>query len=66
MQLVEFKYAVLFTERISLSTSSPATIEVYYMEKNPGMFSSKNVISLPLKKEISILDDMGVSQLLKN
>jgi len=26
-------------------------IEVHYMEKNPGMFSSKTLISLRLKKE---------------
>jgi len=26
-------------------------IEVHYMEKNPGMFSSKTLISFRLKKE---------------
>jgi len=26
-------------------------IEVHYMEKNPGMFSSKTLISFQLKKE---------------
>jgi len=26
-------------------------IEVHYMEKNPGTFSSKTLISFPLKKE---------------
>jgi len=35
-------------------------IEVHYMEKNPGMFSSKTLISFRLKKDI--LDDMGVSK----
>jgi len=39
-------------------------IEVHYMEKNPGMFSSKTLISFRLKKEwVDILDDMGVSKL---
>jgi len=38
------------------------------MEKNPGMFSSKNLISFRLKKErkTNILDDMGVSKLSGN
>ncbi len=40
------------------------SIEVHYMEKIPGMFSSKTLISLRLKKEIhKHLDDMGVSKL---
>ncbi len=34
-----------------------------YMEKNPGMFSSKYLISLRPKKDMNILDDMGVSKL---
>ncbi len=33
------------------------------MDKNPGMFSSKTLIYFRLKKEIYILDDMGVSKL---
>jgi len=37
--------------------------EVHYMEKNPGMFSSKTLISFQLKKDMDILDDMGVSKL---
>ncbi len=37
--------------------------EVHYMN-NPGMFSSKTLISFQLKKErMNILDDMGVSKL---
>jgi len=28
--------------------------EVHYMEKNPGMFSSKTLISFRLKKESSL------------
>jgi len=39
------------------------SIEVHYMEKNPGMFSSKTLISFRLKKDMDILDDMGVSKL---
>ncbi len=35
------------------------TMEVHYMEKNPGMFSPKTLISLRLKKDMNILDDMG-------
>jgi len=39
-------------------------IEVHYKEKNPGMFSSKTLISFRLKKERhGHLDDMGVSKL---
>ncbi len=42
--------------RFSIETAfwtfqSLATIEVNYMDKNPGMFSSKYLISLRLKKE---------------
>jgi len=33
------------------------------MEKNPGMFSSKTLISFRMKKDMDILDDMGVSKL---
>jgi len=33
------------------------------MEKNPGMCSSKTLISLRLKKERDILDDVVVSKL---
>ncbi len=44
-----------------------STHQLHYMEKNPGLFSSKNVISFWLKKEdVNILDDMGVSKLLGN
>jgi len=39
------------------------TCKVHYMEKNPGMFSSKTLISFRLKKDMDILDDMGVSKL---
>jgi len=39
------------------------TSKVHYMEKNPGMFSSKTLISFRLKKYMDILDDMGVSKL---
>jgi len=36
-------------------------IEVHYMEKNPGMFSSKTLISFRLKKEMDILDESKLS-----
>ncbi len=39
-------------------------IEVHYMEKNPGMFSSKTLTWK--KKDMDILDDMGVSKLSGN
>jgi len=38
-------------------------MEVHYKEKNPGMFSSKTLISFRLRKDMDILDDMGVSKL---
>jgi len=34
------------------------SIEVHYMEKNHGMFSSKTLISFRLKKDMKILDDV--------
>jgi len=37
-------------------------IEVHYMEKNPGLFSSKTLISFRLKKEKHGHLDMGVSK----
>ncbi len=39
-----------------------STIEVHYMERNIGMFSSKNLITLRLKKDMNILDDMGENE----
>jgi len=37
---------------------------VYYVEKNAGMFSSKTLISFRRrKKDMDILDDMGVRKL---
>jgi len=33
------------------------------MEKNAGMFSSKTLISFRLKKDMDILDEMGLSKL---
>jgi len=36
------------------------------MEKNPGMFSSKTLIFFQLKKDMDILDDIGVSKLSAN
>ncbi len=38
-------------------------VQVHHMEKNPGMFFSKTFSSFRLKKDINILDDMGVSKL---
>ncbi len=37
--------------------------EVHYMEKNPGMFSSKTLIYFRLKKDMNILDGIGMSKL---
>ncbi len=37
--------------------------EVHYMEKNPGMFSSKTLIYFHLKKDMNILDGIGMSKL---
>ncbi len=37
-------------------------IEVHYMEKNPGTFSSKTFISFWLMKDMNILDDTRVSK----
>jgi len=36
------------------------------MQKNPGMFSSKTLISFRLNYDMDILDDMGVSKLSAN
>jgi len=37
--------------------------KVHYMVKNPGMFSPKTSISKRRKKDMDILDDIGVSKL---
>ncbi len=54
------------TENAIWTINPLSAIEVHYMEKNPEMFSSKNIISLRLKKDMNILDDMGVSKLFGN
>jgi len=48
------------TETLIWTLNRLVPIEVHYMEKNPGMFSSKTLIPFRLKKDMDILDDMGV------
>ncbi len=51
------------TETVILTFNRLESIEANYMDTNPGMLSSKTLISFRLKKEIhKILDDMGVSK----
>ncbi len=55
------------TETVILTFNRLESIEVHYMEENPGMFSSKTFISFDWRKKyITILDDMGVSKLSGN
>ncbi len=56
------------TETAIWTFNSLALIEVHYMEKNPGMFSSKTLIIFFdwRKKDMDIFDYMEVSKLLGN
>jgi len=57
MKKVEYPFSC--TETLICTLNHLVPIEVLYMEKNPGMFSSKTFISFRLKKDIDILDDRG-------
>ncbi len=46
------------TENVILTFNRLESIEVQYMDANPGMFSSKTLIDWR-KKYLNILDDMG-------
>ncbi len=50
--LVSFIALWRCTETVILTFNHLESIEVHYMDKNPGMFSSKTLISFRLKKEI--------------
>ncbi len=50
--LVSFIALWSCTETIILTFNRLESIETNYMDKNPGMFSSKTLISFRLKKEI--------------
>jgi len=50
-RLVSFKALWSCTETIILTFNHLEAIEVHYKENNPGMFSSKTLISFRLKKE---------------
>jgi len=53
-RLKPFKQFAVCTETLFWTLNRLVPIEVYYMEKNPGMFSnfsSKTLISVRLKKE---------------
>ncbi|ROI83725.1 hypothetical protein DPX16_14667 [Anabarilius grahami] len=45
--------------KLILTFNRLVPIQVHYKENNPGMFSSKTLISFRLKKDMDILDDMG-------
>jgi len=60
--LKPFEQFAVCTERVFWTLNRLVPTEVHYM-KNAGMFSSKTSISFQLKKDMDILDDMGVSQL---
>jgi len=49
--LKPFERFVVCTETDFWTLNHLVTSEVHYMEKNPGMFSSKTLISFRLKKE---------------
>ncbi len=66
-RLVSFIALWSSTETVILTFNRLESIEVQYMEENPGMFSSKTFISFDWRKKyINILDDMGVSKLSGN
>jgi len=49
--LKPFEQFGVCTETVFWTLNCLVTSKVHYMEKNPGMFSSKNLISFQLKKE---------------
>jgi len=46
-----FEQFAVCTESVFWTLNRLVAIEVHYMEKNPGMFSSKTLISFRLKKD---------------
>jgi len=50
-RLKPFEQCAVCTESVFWTLKRLVPIEVHYMEKNPGMFSSKTLISFRLKKE---------------
>jgi len=63
-RLKPFEQFAVCTETVFWTLNHLVPSKVHYMEKNPGMFSSKTLISFRLKNDMDILDDMGVSKLL--
>jgi len=49
--LKPFEQFAVCTETVFWTLNHLVPIEVHYMEKNPGKFSSKTLISFRLKKE---------------
>jgi len=49
--MLAFEQFVVCTETVVWTLNRLVPIEVHYMEKNPGMFSSKTLNSFRLKKE---------------